>query len=169
MDTTNGALLWKIEKIIKKGDYLYAIVRDHPKANKNGYVLLHRIVMENHLKRPLNSNEVVHHIDGNRKNNSIENLQVFTASEHSKLHQSRTGRLWVELKCPNCSKVFYLPKNHTHLNNPKQHYTCCSRHCRGVLSRNIQLHRETEQVEKAISENIIRVYRKFNDNSEQTE
>ena len=33
-------------------------------ASKYGYVLYHRILMENHLGRILNQNEVVHHIDG---------------------------------------------------------------------------------------------------------
>ena len=43
--------MWNIKKIVSKGDYLYALVPEHPKATKNGYVLLHRIVMENHLGR----------------------------------------------------------------------------------------------------------------------
>lgn len=52
--------MWKTEKIVSKGDYSYAIVRGHPNATKNGYVLEHRIVMENHLKRLLNPDEIVH-------------------------------------------------------------------------------------------------------------
>lgn len=39
-------MLFEIKKVIKKGDYLYALVPDHPNATKNGYVLLHRVVME---------------------------------------------------------------------------------------------------------------------------
>ena len=56
--------VWKIEKIISKGDYNYAIVPDHPYATKNGYVLEHRIIMENHLGQLLNPNEIVHHKNG---------------------------------------------------------------------------------------------------------
>jgi len=62
-----GAFFWKIEKIVSKGDYNYAVVKNHPNATKYGYVLHHRIVMENHLGRLLNSNEVVHHINGQKK------------------------------------------------------------------------------------------------------
>ena len=68
--------MWKIEKTVKKGDYLYAVVKDHPRSSKYGYVLYHRIIMENHIGRILNPNEVVHHIDGNKLNNNIENLQL---------------------------------------------------------------------------------------------
>lgn len=59
--------MWNVKKIINKGDYLYALVPEHPNCTKNGYVLLHRIVMENHLGRLLNTNEIVHHIDHNKK------------------------------------------------------------------------------------------------------
>ena len=47
---------------------------------------VHRSVMEKHLGRKLDSNEVVHHIDGNTSNNDINNLKIFTNSEHRKLH-----------------------------------------------------------------------------------
>lgn len=47
----------------------------------------HRCVMEKYLKRKLKDNEVVHHINGDKSDNRIENLQVMTLSEHSSLHQ----------------------------------------------------------------------------------
>ena len=84
--------MWNIKKIIKKGDYLYALVLEHPNCTQRGYVLMHRIVMENHLKRVLNENEVVHHKDGNKHNNDIANLEVLERGLHSKHHsmQKRT-------------------------------------------------------------------------------
>ena len=60
---------WVIEKVISKGDYNYALVRGHPNATKNNYVLLHRIVMENKIGRLLTKNEAVHHINENKKDN----------------------------------------------------------------------------------------------------
>ena len=60
--------MWDIRRIIKKGDYLYAVVPEHPKAIKFGYVLLHRVIMENYLGRLLEDDEVVHHCDFNKLN-----------------------------------------------------------------------------------------------------
>ncbi|MFZ7136790.1 HNH endonuclease signature motif containing protein, partial [Avibacterium avium] len=53
--------------------------------NKGKFV--HRLVMENHIGRPLTKNEHVHHIDGNIKNNSIDNLALVTVSGHARLHR----------------------------------------------------------------------------------
>lgn len=62
------------------------IKSDHHPHVVNGYVGEHRLVMEKHLDRFLEKNEVVHHIDRNKQNNNISNLQVMTNSEHLKLH-----------------------------------------------------------------------------------
>ncbi len=163
-----GALNWNVRKIVSKGDYYYAIVPEHPNRTKNNYVLLHRIIMENHLGRLLNSGEVVHHIDEDKKNNNILNLQVLTALEHSKLHGMQIGRMMCDLKCPNCGKRFSRERRKTHLIKTKVKSTCCSSSCRGQFSRKIQLGRLTiVQVESAISENILRVYN-TKDNTEGT-
>lgn len=47
---------------------------------------LHRIVAEQKLGRKLIIGEIVHHIDGDKKNNSPGNLEVLTQSKHAKLH-----------------------------------------------------------------------------------
>lgn len=48
----------------------------------------HRHIMQKKLGRKLQFNEVVHHLDGDKSNNSLKNLRVMSRSEHSRLHQS---------------------------------------------------------------------------------
>lgn len=47
---------------------------------------MHRVVAEHVLNRPLCKGEIVHHKDGDKWNNSPNNLEVMTQSEHIKLH-----------------------------------------------------------------------------------
>lgn len=51
----------------------------------------HRIVAEQMLGRPLKKGEIVHHIDGNKRNNDPSNLVVMTQSEHCRLHFKKGG------------------------------------------------------------------------------
>lgn len=51
-----------------------------------GSILEHRYIMEMHLGRRLNDSEVVHHINHNKLDNRIENLQLMTKREHTAHH-----------------------------------------------------------------------------------
>jgi len=55
----NMKIKFKILKSIKNGNSYRALVPNHPNANKHGYVLEHRVKMENHIGRLLKRLEIL--------------------------------------------------------------------------------------------------------------
>lgn len=75
------------------GPYDNLIRAKNPNRTR-GYALLHRMRMQDHLGRKLLDSEVVHHIDGDIYNNSIQNLKLYH-SNGDHLADTLKG------KCPN--------------------------------------------------------------------
>ena len=59
---------------------------DHPFADGKGYVMEHRLVTEDNIGRFLFPDEIVHHVDRNKRNNNISNLVIMSREEHIRLH-----------------------------------------------------------------------------------
>lgn len=66
--------------------YILAYAPLHPHAHADGYVMLHTVVMEQHIGRYLEKDEVVHHINHDRTDNRIENLKLMNKKEHASMH-----------------------------------------------------------------------------------
>ncbi len=74
---------WKGGRFIIEG-YVYVYAPNHPKKTLGRYVREHRLVMEKKLGRYLEDWEVVHHINGIKNDNRLENLQLIPSlGEHN--------------------------------------------------------------------------------------
>lgn len=72
--------------------YVICYVPRHPNAHADGYVMLHTVLMEIHIGRYLNADEVVHHINGIRDDNSIQNLELMNKHDHQSMHLTKRHR-----------------------------------------------------------------------------
>lgn len=114
----------------------------------------------------------MHHINHDKFDNRIENLEVMTASAHNHKHGLERGKKWAKLRCPVCGRIFELEYHNTVYQkypNDTTKAQCCGRSCGGKLARMKQLGILTNEMKTAISENLLSVYVKFaEDNSEVT-
>lgn len=72
--------------------YIQVMCKGHPHTNKWGYILEHRLIMEQHIGRYLETNEHVHHINGIRTDNRLENLILIKSSQHPGMHKGPRKR-----------------------------------------------------------------------------
>lgn len=86
----------------------------------------HRYLMEQHLGRKLKRNEYVHHINEDKKDNRIENLQVVTPQAHNDIHLRKYSNTKT---CIICDKLFTPHKT------KRKRNVVCSNECKIILDK----------------------------------
>lgn len=89
----------------------YIIVKnpDHPRALAYGYVFEHILKVEEATGKPVDRSTHIHHRDGNKSNNAIENLELLTPGEHQRIHSGWKridGKWWKT--CTGCNRFLSL-------------------------------------------------------------
>ena len=117
-----------------------------------------RYLMSVKEKRFLNQDEQVDHIDGDKTNDSIENLQILSAKENCIKHtiQKNITRKMVELQCPYCNNIFTKPLNNSFLQKGGK-FNCCSKKC---LHEFLKIKHSTEELVEIGKNQIVRYFRK---------
>lgn len=98
--------------------YVLIYSPSHPNSRKSGYVLEHRIIVENNINRYLEKHEIIHHKNKIVNDNRIENLENTSHSKHFTHHNTKdlSGR-----KCSNCGS------NKTYMRKLKTEFRPCWR------------------------------------------
>jgi len=99
---------WKGGVIINSTGYRMILKPEHPRCSKTGYVLEHVLVVEEYISRisggPFYIEEpwVIHHINRNKLDNRLENLQMMTRTEHATvtnaIHKEEIRQRWATFK-----------------------------------------------------------------------
>ena len=112
-----------------------------------------RYLMEQRLGRKLNDDEEVHHIDHDKTNDVIENLEVVNSTEHRKHHNPLKYKDTIE-QCYICGKSFtFTAKQHCNKYRERNRKPdtvdkyFCSRRCSGIYGKKIQEHLQEKSVE----------------------
>jgi hypothetical protein len=88
---------WKGGRVKDKFGYIQIWKPEHPNAKIAGYIHEHRLVMSESLGRPLESWEYVHHKNGIKDDNRLENLELLV----QKVHRGK-------VRCPYCTREFTI-------------------------------------------------------------
>lgn len=96
-----------------------------------------RYLLAVHLKRFLTDDEEVDHINNDKTDDSIKNLQLLSKKENRDKTNHSKGIAMIEFECPICNVIFSKEKRSTYNKN----IITCSRKCGGKASHLIHMER----------------------------
>lgn len=130
----------------------------HKKTKRRTTISYARYLVSVKEKRILDKSEQVDHINGNKKDDSINNLQILTIKENNikKFIERGATRKMIELICPACNNNFEKEFGNCFLQKGN-HFTCCSRKCLYNVLKNGY---SVNQLKKIGKSQIVRRFRR---------
>ena len=140
---------------MKNGEYILVKAPKNYKGKlyRGKYCYEHHLVYWQNTGHIVQDTEIIHHKDGNKQNNSFDNLELRNYRQHIILHNKERKTTFVLLKCPGCGKVFTRRKKNSFLAKGGI-VSCCSKMCIGKFTGLTGIKRET-----AIKENFIKEFK----------
>lgn len=119
-----------------KQDNRLRVVLVHELTRAQKTISYPKYLVEIKLNRHLDTNDTVHHIDGNPLNNDLSNLTVLNRSQHSKLDAIKVQNVIVH--CIWCEKPFLIKGHQIRQHNRRESGPFCSKLCTGKYGAYIQ-------------------------------
>jgi hypothetical protein len=126
---------WKGGKYVDGNGYVMVYIGDNSsEIGWNSYRKEHTIVVEDFLNRKLAVDEVIHHIDGDKTENQIENLWLTDGVGHRKAHNSLQNIGYVLYKkgiigFDKTQGFYFLKDNHENFESSEGLLGCSSSDC----------------------------------------
>lgn len=83
---------WKGGRYINKQGYVMILKKGFTGCDKKGYVKEHRYIYSTFYKITLTNKDIIHHINGDKTDNRIENLQLLDNKSHLILHYPKGSK-----------------------------------------------------------------------------
>ena len=128
-------------------NYGYRFIRIYVDG-KQRKVLEHRYLMEQQLGRKLDTKEHVHHINGDKLDNTLENLEVMTIAEHNRHHFTGIapknarwnkgqgkGKTRIPCACEVCGAQVYRLQIQINFNRKHNRKITCSKYCQAQVKK----------------------------------
>ena len=121
---------------MKNGPYEFIIApKNYPgRIYRDKYCYEHHYVYWKHTGNIIKPKENIHHINGNKRDNNFQNLDVMTRSDHIALHnpdKKKHPSPRIEVSCENCGKQYDIDSRKHKWKKKNNKHFFCSRHCIG--------------------------------------
>ncbi|MEK6883557.1 MAG: HNH endonuclease [Nanoarchaeota archaeon] len=134
---------WKGGEYKDNWGYIWIYNPEHPN-NRNNYIRKHRLIMEQYIDRYLTEDEHIHHINGIKDDNRIDNLQIVNIKEHGSLEGRKAKGIPkltlrkepIKKSCIYCKNEFIIKRGY--LIQKFCSYNCYSKFSKGKTKKEVR-------------------------------